>query len=240
MHMQAQNTGRRGFTLIELMVVISIMGILAAIAVPSLFGVVEKAKEKSDLAWVYYIRNAFDHQIAAHGGETGSMKNPEAAGSDQYYGWTQVSDWLKDKAGVQLLRIETRESKKYPAGETTYWFAIGRMPKGDGAYSGGILYDVMNELGWADIYKNVGKSEKYYKFPGKFFSSRALTKCHKEGGASSQNKYWIKARWASENPNQNPAPEGTSVIVWLGEGDWNDPLIGKYGTCFSTEPKACK
>lgn len=231
---------KKGFTLIEIMVVVVIMGILAGVAVPKLMGLIEKSREKTDLAWVYYIRNAFDHQIAAHGGETGSMKNPEAAGSDQYYGWTQVSDWLKDKAGLQLLRVETRETKKYSAGETTYWFAIGRMPKGDGAYSGGILYDVMNELGWGDIYKNVGKSEKYYTFPGKFFTSRALTKCKNEGGASSQNRYWIKARWASDNPNQNPAPEGSSVIVWLGTGDWNDPLIGKYGTCFSTEPKACK
>lgn len=170
---------KQGFTLIELMVAVSIMGILATIAVPSLFGVVEKAKEKSDLAWVYYIRNAFDHQIAAQGGQHSLHEDS----------------------------------------------------------CGGILYDVMNELGWADIYKNVGKSEKYYKFPGKFFSSRALTRCHKEGGASSQNKYWINARWASDNPNQNPAPEGSSVIVWLGTGDWNDPLIGNMAHASRQSPK---
>ncbi len=108
---------KKGFTLIEIMVVTVIMGGLAGVAVPKLMGLIEKSREKTDLAWVYYIRNAFDHQIAAHGGETGSMKNPEAAGSDLYYGWTQVSDWLKDKAGLQLLRVETREKKIFRRGD---------------------------------------------------------------------------------------------------------------------------
>lgn len=111
------------------MVVVVIMGILAGVAVPKLMGLIEKSREKTDLAWVYYIRNAFDHQIAAHGGETGSMKNPEAAGSDQYYGWTQVSDWLKDKAGLQLLRVETRETKNIPQGRPPTGSQLGECLK---------------------------------------------------------------------------------------------------------------
>lgn len=40
------------------MVVTVIMGVLAGVAVPKLMGLIEKSREKTDLAWVYYIRNA--------------------------------------------------------------------------------------------------------------------------------------------------------------------------------------
>lgn len=50
---------KKGFTLIEIMVVTVIMGGgLAGVAVPKLMGLIEKSREKTDLAWVYYIRNA--------------------------------------------------------------------------------------------------------------------------------------------------------------------------------------
>ena len=49
---------KKGFTLIEIMVVTVIMWVLAGVAVPKLMGLIEKSREKTDLAWVYYIRNA--------------------------------------------------------------------------------------------------------------------------------------------------------------------------------------
>ena len=59
-----RRTGERGFTLLELMVVMAVMLILAAIAVPSYLSSVKKAKEavlKEDL---HTMRSAIDSYTA--------------------------------------------------------------------------------------------------------------------------------------------------------------------------------
>ena len=63
MLMQKQNKAKRGFTLIELMVVISVMGILASIALPNVFGVVERSRQRIDLLRLFYLRDAIDRAL---------------------------------------------------------------------------------------------------------------------------------------------------------------------------------
>ena len=45
-----RNKNNKGFTLVELIVVLAILAILAAMLVPSLTGYIDKAKEKKEVA----------------------------------------------------------------------------------------------------------------------------------------------------------------------------------------------
>lgn len=54
---------KTGFTLIEIMVVIVIMGVLAGVAAPKLIGYSERVKEKADMMKLYYLRDALNRAL---------------------------------------------------------------------------------------------------------------------------------------------------------------------------------
>lgn len=71
---------RKGFTMIELMVVIIIVGILAAVAVPLMRGKVDQAKWSEAAAAAGAIRSANRTYFAEHGsGITGALTTAKAS-----------------------------------------------------------------------------------------------------------------------------------------------------------------
>jgi prepilin-type N-terminal cleavage/methylation domain-containing protein len=106
--MMKRKNSQKGFTLVELIVVMAILAVLSAIAVPRYTGVQETAKERAHAANVQTLTSAATMYLAEHGNPTAAVSATAAApGVLASYIQTWPTDpWSRD-ATVYTVGITT-------------------------------------------------------------------------------------------------------------------------------------
>ena len=177
--MQMQNRCKQGFTLIEVMVVIIIMGFLAAVATPKIFGIVERSRENIDRMKLFYLRDALNRALVEN---EDALYNSDyvSSGKDAAKNLSALKTKLESETGVDLFIIEMRPD--LPTNVQNNHASINKdseMSKLVG--NSGTWYDALKESGFhgvADILdarnnkKDLSKDgETYYAFSYKSGSS---------------------------------------------------------------------
>lgn len=248
---------RKGITLIELMVTIAIMGFLVTVALPNIFGVAEKTREKVDLLKLYYLRDALNRALIEDL-EAFDNFTPTANDKSRADIINTLNQGLEDKKrGATLFVIEVHNGLSINVqGEhkdANNKYNICRIIGNSGTW-----YNALNEArfeGVADIIaarlppqRNTYDQQsptystiEYYNQDGNkdhrtaprnpIFISKALS----IGKENANTRYTMSIHWS-------PGNEGYSVEVYLlphkGSnpqiGDWKKAYKTSHGVCFST------
>lgn len=239
---------RRGVTIIELMVVFAIMGFLATVAVPNVFGVAEKTREKVDLLKLYYLRDALNRALLED--LDAFQKYTPVTGANAN---NQHSDQIGSKQGAALFVIELHSGLPINV-QGSHWNANNSTNICGLIGSAGTFYEALKEArfeGVADIvrdrlagnksnknnvdtytataYVNQSNQTDYRTSPTQpMFVSRALN----HGKVADNTRYTMSVQWS-------PGNEGFSVEVFLlpAGKQWNQAFKSDHGVCFSTYGK---
>ena len=242
-----------GFTLIEVMVVIIIMGFLAGILVPIALGAIERSRENIDRMKLFYLREALNRALVVS--EDALYNNPSSISS------TSLDSALMSTAGVDLFILEMRPD--LPGNVQSRHSNINggsQMSKLVG--NGGTWYDALKESGFngvADIlvarengnswkqdgatfysqeYTDAWGKKDYRTYPKEqLFISKLLNYGPEAGPKKGQTNYRVKVSFQWHEKNKDSRTVEVALIpkdkkMW--ENGQGSALRSDHGVCFST------
>ena len=112
-----KKSNKKGFTLVEIIVVLVILSILAAIAVPSVLGYVNEAKEEryiQEAHSIYVVIQTEEAKSEALGETTPTYGEGTVATADKAYEGTGICKKAFDMTKLQVVKIAptTKDNKK--------------------------------------------------------------------------------------------------------------------------------
>jgi len=140
---------KHGFTMIEIMVVIVVLGVIAGIGAPKLLGYTERVKEKADMMKLYYLRDALNRaliesEVALYQSDF-VTKGDKAADNLK-----KLKDKLASESGLDLFVIEMHPNREQNIQHNHPSINSGsEMSKIIG--STGVWYDALRDAGFEGV-----------------------------------------------------------------------------------------
>jgi len=249
---------KKGFTLIEIMVVIVIMGLLAGIAVPIALGAIERSRENIDRMKLFYLREALNRALVV---------SEDALYNSALFADSTLDKALESTAGLDLFILEMRPD--LPGNVQNRHSNInGSSQNSKLVGSSGIWYDALKESGFngvADIliarengnawkqdgatfysqeYTDAWGKKDYRTYPKEqLFISRLLNYGPEKGPKTGQTNYRVKVSFQWSGKDKHSRSVEVALIpkdkkMW--ENGKGSALLSDHGVCFSTYgPKGC-
>ena len=241
---------RKGFTFVEIMVVIVILGVLSAVGVPKVFGIVEKTREELDVLKLFYLRDALNEALlddsdALSNSDYITKEKDQAKKSQKY---EALSKALKGDQGVTLFVMELKNGVSINV-QGSHGSANNSVNMCQLIGSAGTWYEALSRAGFdgvADIVKarlnktdfnKVDQSKTSYTAnkdgnnwrtaPKKpMFVSQSLN----HGKDNSNFRLSMNIQWSGKNEGSH----SVEVFLLTNGGKWNSAYKGDQGICFST------